>query len=185
MWRTEFFNPILSEQKTKGQVMDHQSALRRLRSRQLLRTALAYAVFDRTGSDWFFDPIEIEHAVRNRDGLVAELAEELQDPAHYSPRTAFAFFTPKNELCDRRMVYVPIKDLTVRYGFAILFADEIETEIHPWCFANRRASGVEARVRFTQDFASGGWADFCAWQRNQCDSHSVLVSVHAPQVDLS
>src|SRR5438445_375281 len=135
--------------------MDHHAALRRLRSPRLLRTALACAVFDRTRSDWFFDPIEIEYSVRNPDELIAELAEELREPDRYAARSAFAFFTPKNEFCDRRMVYVPIKDLTVRYALAILFAEEIETEIHPQCFANRRAERAEARVRFTKDFASG------------------------------
>jgi hypothetical protein len=155
--------------------MDYQTAIRQLRSPRLLRTAMAYAIFDRTRSDKFFDPIEIEHAIANGDELIKELAEELRDPVKYSPRTAFAFFPPKNDLCDRRMVYVPIKDLTVRYAFAILFAEEIEIEIHPQCFADRRATGEEAKVRFAQDFATRGWANFCDWQREACKIHDVLL----------
>jgi hypothetical protein len=155
--------------------MDHQTALRRLRSPKLLQTALTYAVFDRTGSDWFYDPVEIEHAVSHSEELIDELIEELREPARYAPRTAFAFFPPKNHLCDRRMVYLPIKDLVVRYAFGILFADEIDTEIHPQCFANRRAIEDEAKLRFTQDFATGGWANFCAWQHDASESHTVLL----------
>jgi len=153
--------------------MDHHSALRRLRSPQLLKIALTYAIFDRTGSDWFYDPIEIEYALQNADEIVAELAEELRHPETYAPRTAFAFFTPKNELCDRRMVYVPIKDLVVRYALAILFADEIEIEIHPQCFSSRRATGTDVNARFTRDFAKHGWASFCVWQRQASESEDV------------
>jgi hypothetical protein len=155
--------------------MDHQAALRRLRSTRLLRTALAYAIFDRVNLDWFFDPIEIEYVVQNREGFLADLAEELHSPAAYEPLPAIAFFPPKNKLCDRRMVYVPIKDLTVRYALAILFSEEIETEIHPQCFANRRATGAEAAGRFTQDFARAGWAEFCKWQHEQSACHPVLL----------
>ena len=155
--------------------MDHQHALHRLRSKPLLSRALDYAIFDRLNGDHFYDPIEIEYAKDNREELLQELVEELQDPRTYSPREGFAYFPPKNALCDRRFVYIPIKDLIVRYAIAILFAEEIEHEIHPQCFANRRSVNVAESHRFTEDFATGGWARFCAWQREQCDRHSILL----------
>ncbi len=155
--------------------MDHQRAIIRLRSREVLSAALDYAVFDRIHGDFFYDPLEIEYALANRDTLISELIEELQDPGQFRPRRAFAYFPPKNELCDRRMIYILIKDLIVRYAIAILFAEQIETEIHPQCFANRRASGDEARVRFTEDFSTGGWARFCQWQSERSNDNAVLL----------
>jgi len=65
--------------------------------------------------------------------------------------------------------------LIVRYAIAILFAEQIETEIHPQCFANRRANGDEAKVRFTEDFSTGGWARFCQWQSERCKDNTVLL----------
>ena len=138
--------------------MDHQRAINRLRTRELLSAALDYAIFDRRSADYFYDPLEIEHAVANRATIIA-----------------FAYFPPKSDLCDRRMTYIPIKDLTVRYGIAILFAEQIETEIHPHCFANRRAGEADAARRFTEDFSTGGWARFCQWQAESCNTNNILL----------
>ena len=155
--------------------MDHQRAMNRLRRRDVLSAALDYAVFDRTHGDHFYDPFEIEYALANRETLISELIDELKNPGEFSPRSAFAYFSPKNDLCDRRMIYIPIKDLTVRYAIAILFAEQVETEIHPQCFANRRATGAEAKTRFTEDFSAGGWARFCQWQLDRCKENTVLL----------
>lgn len=155
--------------------MDHIRALNQLRSLPTLSLALTHAIYDRRNSDHFCDFIEIEDAERNRRRFLRELMEELAQPTQYTPRPAFAYFPPKNDLCDRRLIYLPLKDLTVRFAFAQIFSDEIEMEIHPECFANRRATGAEAAVKLTEDFATGGWANFCSWQQSQSGNNSVLL----------
>lgn len=155
--------------------MDHTRALNRIRNVDVLRVALKYAIYDRTHGDSFYDPFEIRDAVTNGETLIGELVEELRSPGQFQPRAAFAYFPPKNDLCDRRLIYIPIKDLTVRYAIAIVFSEQIETEIHPQCFANRRASESEASTRFTEDFSTGGWARFCQWQKERCGDKSVLI----------
>ena len=155
--------------------MDHQRALNRLRSREVLSAALNYALFDRSNGDYFFDPLEIENARANSATLINELMEELRDADRFEPRPAFAYFPPKNDLCDRRLIYIPIKDLTVRYAMALVFSEQIESEIHPQCFANRRATGSSATTRFTEDFSTGGWSRFCQWQAERCRDNSVLL----------
>lgn len=155
--------------------MDHHHALNQLRSYKFLLNALNYAIFDRINNDYFYDPFEIENANNKKDEIINEIIQELSNPDCYSPRPALAYFAPKNELCDRRMVYISIKDLTIRYGFVILFSEEIEHEIHPQCFANRRAQGQAAITRFVEEFATGGWARFCQWQSEQSSQYSVLL----------
>lgn len=155
--------------------MDHQRALNQLRSRELLSVALNYLLFDRSNGDYFFDPAEIENARANSETLINELVQELSDPDRFEPRPAFAYFAPKNDLCDRRMIYIPIKDLTVRYAMALVFSEQIESEIHPHCFANRRATDTNASIRFVEDFSTGGWARFCQWQAERCADNSVLL----------
>ena len=156
--------------------MDHQRALNRLRTPEFLSVALDYVLFDRVNGDHFFDPFEIDYATENKDEMIADIIAELEHPEAYRPRVAMAFFPPKDELCDRRMEYIPIKDITIRYAIALLFAEEIEHEMHDQCFSYRRPSGSEAVcARFTEDFATGGWSRFCEWQKRQCEVHSVLL----------
>ena len=146
-----------------------------MRSREILASALNYALFDRVNGDFLFDPTEIENARANPETIIDELIEELEDPSQFEPRPAFAFFTPKNHLCDRRSIYIPIKDLTVRYSMAIVFSEQIESEIHQHCFAYRRATGNYVLNRFTEEFSTGGWARFCQWQAERCEDNSVLL----------
>lgn len=155
--------------------MDHQHALNQLRSREVLSAALNYVLFDRSNGDYFFDPFEIENARANSKTLIDELVQELSDPDGFEPRPAFAYFPPKNDLCDRRMIYIPIKDLTLRYAMALVFSGQIESEIHPQCFANRRATGKDASTRFIEDFSTGGWARFCQWQADRCGDNTILL----------
>ncbi len=147
----------------------------RLKSNKLLSAAFDYAVFDRIHGDNFYDPIEIEYSKENKKEIISEIIEELSNTTGYSPRVAFAYYPPKNHLCDRRMIYIPIKDLVVRYGIAMIFSDEIEQDIHGQCFANRRATGEYRTQRFTEDFAIGGWSSFCRWQKEQYTNHKVLL----------
>lgn len=79
--------------------MDHQRAMRALRTPSVLMLALKYAIHDRLHTDYFFDYFEIEYANEHADEVVAELIDELSDPNRYRQRPAFAYFPPKNELC--------------------------------------------------------------------------------------
>src|SRR6266550_3237169 len=61
-------------------------------------------------------------------------------------------------------IYVPFKDLVVRYAFATVVADLVDQDLPPRCFANRRDHGPESGL-FLQDFATVSWPRFCEWQR--------------------
>src|SRR5258708_5761899 len=116
---------------------DAARLLKEVVKKTTLRRAFRYAHRDRS-KEWFYDPFELEWAARNEEAIVKDLAEELQDPMNYQLKPAYAYFTPKTELCCRRMIYIPFKDLVVRYAFAMVVADLVDQDLSPNCFANRR-----------------------------------------------
>ncbi len=132
-----------------------------------LRRAYKYAVRDRRKGDHYYDPFELDYAHSNRDQILTELTQELSDVGRYTPRPSYAYYTPKTELCFRRMIYIPLKDLVVRYGFVTVLADLLDEHLSNSCFANRRARGERAKEAFLEDFATTSWPGFCSWQK-QC-----------------
>lgn len=155
--------------------MDHARLMRRLQSANTIELAFEYAIRDRLTNDYFFNPFEIEYAMVNKQAVLDELREELSEPGEYTTKTAFAFFPPKNEHCYRRMVYIPLKDLVLRYAYVIIISDILETELCATCFANRRARGKRAEFTLLEDFAETSWPDFCRWQRENARKYNHLL----------
>lgn len=144
---------------------DAAHLLKQVTQQANLQRAFRYAYHDRQ-KEWFYDPFELEWAEQNEAEILAELLDELKLPLGYERRPAFAYFTPKTELCYRRMIYLPFKDLVVRYAFATVVADLIDEDLSPRCFANRRDHDADTAL-FLQDFAAISWPSFCKWQREQ------------------
>ena len=155
--------------------MDHTRILNEIRSPQTLNQAFDYALHDRTRTDFCFDYFEIEYVAANKQLVLDEIGEELKKPEEFVPRLAWAYFPPKTALCYRRMVYLPFKDLVVRYAFCIVFAKYLDGGMSANSFANRRASGDQAKCSFLQDFSATSWPNFCTWQREQAKCSSVLL----------
>ncbi len=146
---------------------DSARLLKEVVKKTTLRRAFRYAYRDRQ-KEWFYDPFELQWAAANETAIVDELAEELKDPFRYEFKWAYAYFTPKTELCYRRMIYIPFKDLVVRYAFATVVADLLDRDLSPKCFANRRDHDPDSGL-FLQDFATVSWPNFCSWQRDNRD----------------
>lgn len=149
---------------------DAAKILSAVRNCQNLKRAFHYAYRDRL-NDRYYDHFELEAVVRNKGNIIARLTEELKSPENYAPQPAYAYFIPKNELCYRRMIYIPFKDLVVRYALVTVFADLLDADLSPSCFANRRSKGKEREARFLENFASISWPNFCKWQ-NECKEQS-------------
>jgi Reverse transcriptase (RNA-dependent DNA polymerase) len=148
-------------------ISDAARLLKQVAKKVNLQRAFRYAHYDRQ-KEWFYDPFELEWAERNELTIIAELADELKDPLKYQLKPAFAYFTPKTELCYRRMIYIPFKDLVVRYALASVVADLVDQDLSPRCFANRREHDVDSGL-FLQDFATVSWPSFCKWQRDNSE----------------
>src|ERR1700680_4152800 len=101
---------------------DPTKLLNAVRNPSNLRRAFQYALRDRL-QDHYYDPFELEYASQNQEAIIAELVPELRDPSSYSPKPAYPYYPPKNDLCFRRMVYIPFKDLVARYAFVIVFSN--------------------------------------------------------------
>jgi hypothetical protein len=155
--------------------MDHIAILNQIRSESNLQRAYYYAFNDRHKFDYYFDYFEMEYVFNNRDRILSDLEAELSDIDGYTLRPAYAYMPPKNDLCYRRMIYLPFKDLVVRYAFVTVVADYLDQDLGPRCFANRRAVGDEARNHLLQDFAKIAWPNFCDWQRDCAERYSVLL----------
>lgn len=155
---------------------DHVRLLNRVRDRKTLEVAFQYALHDRVRLDYYYDCFEVDFVVANRQSILAELSQELADVRSYRARPAYAYYAPKNELCYRRMIYIPFKDLIVRYAFVMVLADLLDRELSQNCFANRRARGERAKVTFLEDFSNISWPKFCRWQKD-CASRSRFTTL--------
>ena len=154
---------------------DAARILSAVRDPQNLRRAFRYALRDRL-RDGYYDHFEWENAAQCEEAIITELAEELKNPGSYKPRPAYAYFPPKNELCYRRMIYIPFKDLVVRYAFVVMVLDLLEADLSPSCFANRRAHGEARQTNFLEGFASASWPNFCRWQK-ECAKQSQFTTL--------
>ena len=143
---------------------DAARILNAVRDPKNLRRAFRYAQRDRL-QDAYYDPFELENGAQDENAIIIELAEELKNPGNYKPRPAYAYFPPKNELCYRRMIYIPFKDLVVRYAFVVTVLDLLDSDLSSGCFANRRTHGEARQNKFLEDFANKSWPNFCNWQK--------------------
>ena len=155
--------------------MDHVRILNKIRDKTNLERAFRYAVYDRLRKDFYYDCFEIDFVTQNHDSIMSELRIELGELDNYTPRPAYAFYPPKSDLCYRRMIYIPFKDLVIRYAFVAVLAELLDNELFPCCFANRKANGEQAKSSLLQDFASESWPNFCLWQKECVKENNVLL----------
>ncbi len=155
--------------------LDHTRLLNRLHSRKILNRAFDYALYDRIKHDYYYDYFEIEYVSKNKEKILDEILIELEDVDSYTQRPAYAYYPPKTDLCYRRMVYIPFKDLIIRYAFVIILADLLDNDLSPNCFANRKAKGEQSKISLLEDFAKNSWPNFCEWQRGCVEKYDVLL----------
>ena len=155
--------------------MDPAGLLSEIQEATTLRQAFDYAIFERINRSHFFDHFEIATAYSNRDVLLSQIAREFADVDEMVPGRAYAYFPPKGELCFRRMINLPFKDLVIRNAVCIVLAKYLDPELCSECFANRRARGEDAATSLTADYAKRSWPNFCDWQFENANKSQVLL----------
>ena len=155
--------------------MDHIKLLNQIRSKETIIVAFKYALNDRLHNDSYFDHFEIEYVQKFQDKIIEELLQELKEADQFSPRPAYAYYLPKTELCYRRMIYIPFKDLVVRYAFVIVLAKHLDHGLSENCFANRRAKGEKTKEFLLEDYYQVSLPNFRNWQKNCANKYDILI----------
>lgn len=155
--------------------MDHYHFLNQIRDQKNLERAYYYALNDRLNNDYYFDLFEILFVKNNKESILKEIEKELQNPEKYIPRASYAYYLPKSELCYRRMIYIPFKDLIVRYAITQILTEYVDSELSDHCFANRKATGDNSKERLLDIYHKGPWQNFCKWQKDCSERYSVLL----------
>lgn len=155
--------------------MDHIRLLNQIISESNIIKAFHYAYYDRINNDYYYDYFEMEFVYKNKDRIINEILYEINNLDSYTQRPSYAYFPPKNNLCFRRMIYIPFKDLVIRYAFTIVLSEYLDSELSKNCFANRKADEEKAKYSFLQNFATEAWPKFCNWQKESIISHSFLL----------
>ena len=140
-----------------------------------LEIAFRYAFNDRIKRSKYFNLTEMIYYLNNRLELLEEIRQSLESPEGYKTATAYTYFIPKSEFCERRMLNLSFKDLVVRFAVAIVLADRLDADLIPSCFANRRCRGEDAQRFLLESFSERGWPNFCVWQAEQLKSYQVLA----------
>lgn len=155
--------------------MDHIKLLNQVRSKETIRLAFQYALSDRLHNDSYFDHFEIEYVQKFQDKIIGELLQELKKADQFSPGTGYVYYLPKTELCYRRMIYIPFKDLVVRYAFVIVLAKHLDQSLSENCFANRRAKGEQAKKFLLEKYYEVSLPNFRNWQKDCADKYDILI----------
>jgi Reverse transcriptase (RNA-dependent DNA polymerase) len=155
--------------------MDHINLLNQVRNQENINLAFNYALHDRKKNDSYFDHVEIEYFTSFKDKIIEEINEELEETSFFRPRSAYAYYLQKNNLCYRRMIYLPFKDLVIRYAFVIILANHLDKSLVENCFGNRRASEKQANDFLLEDYYNVSLREFRNWQKKCADKYEVLI----------
>ncbi|NMG59269.1 RNA-directed DNA polymerase [Geitlerinema sp. P-1104] len=153
--------------------MDHIQLLNQVRRLDNINLSYDYALNDRKKNDSYFNHIEIDYFsdLSCRNKVIQEIQKELQDPDIFHLRPTFAYYIPKNNLCYRRMIYIPFKDLVVRYAFVTVIADILDVTLSDRCFANRREVTHRCENFLLENYHEKSLPNFRNWQK-QCVENS-------------
>lgn len=154
--------------------MDSKELYAKIIGSENLERAFVYACNERQ-HDFFHDPTEIEWAKANRDAIISSISEILKDPKSYTQQTSFAYFPPKTNICRRRMIFIPFKDLVIRYAFVTVLAEQLDIQLSENCFANRRAKGKSIKKHLLQNYGNESWPRFVDWQKEMTPKYKFMI----------
>lgn len=147
-----------------------------LQSEENLELAFKYALYDREKSEHFYNPIELHNAKKHKEDILDRIKSDLNNLSNYEPQTAYSYYPPKNKLVYRRMIYLPFKDLVIRYALIKVIAEELDKDLHERCFANRMETDKnKSDERLFVDFAEKSHPKFCLWQEECIDDKNYKI----------
>ncbi|MBH8575061.1 RNA-directed DNA polymerase [Nostocaceae cyanobacterium CENA369] len=134
----------------------------------LIRNSIYYALYDRLNYDHFSNLFEINLRFKSRknvDELVDYIRKifSLKEPLNQD--VAFSYSFPKSTFFQRRCVYLPFKELVLRYHLINSLSLEIESAFIKTSFANRSQHTKKGFINLFPDYYSQ-YLNFVIWTKN-------------------
>ncbi len=150
--------------------MDHTTIYKKLQESKNLERAYVYALHDRLYGDPFCNFFEIEYYRVNKEKLFEEIHQITKNPNDFKPQKAFIFYFPKTNVCLRRMIYLELRDLVLRYLFVVVISDLLDYTFSPRCFAFRPEKSSERGKRLFRKSYEDSYISFLEWQKLQSEN---------------
>ncbi|MFA0465433.1 RNA-directed DNA polymerase [Vibrio breoganii] len=144
-----------------------------LRSKENIKRAIRAAIVERTSDEHAMFYSEMKKAAEDVKGFEKQIRKELASADSYQPSYGYYYALPKSELVDRYLVYLPFKELVIRYCFVQVIADILDPQLIATCFANRLDTSESKRL--TLSFANHSWPDYCHWQSEAAKTSNKLI----------
>ncbi|CAM3031085.1 RNA-directed DNA polymerase [Vibrio rarus] len=119
-------------------------------------------------------PGEIRQAKANRKQFIKQVQKQLSHLEQYQPQYGFYYTMPKTDLVDRQLVHLPLQELVMFHCFLQVIGDRLDSQLQENCFANRIERDLSLNI-LGEDFAQKAWPNYCAWQQDQGEKHSLMI----------
>ncbi len=127
--------------------MEEKALFNKLKNKSLFEKAFVYAIYDRINNDDFCNFFEINYYRNSKPKLYQEITDILHNFADFKQSICFAYYRPKDNLCFRRCVYIPFKELVLRYMILIIIVELTEYTLSKQCFSYRIARYLDEQFR--------------------------------------
>ncbi|MGK7928512.1 MAG: RNA-directed DNA polymerase [Spirulina sp.] len=154
--------------------MDEQSLYERLNDKHLFDRAFVYTIHDRIQKDTFCNFFEINFYQNNKTKLQEDIRKIIECPEDFRHSVCFSYYVPKDDVCMRRYIYIPFKELILRYILIMVIVELTEYTLSNKCFSYRKASEKNQRKNLFEPYQIL-WNKYVDWQENTLDKFGVLI----------
>lgn len=156
--------------------MEEKALFNKLKNKSLFEKAFVYAIYDRINNDDFCNFFEINYYRERKAELYQEITDILDDFTDFQHSVCFAYYRPKDNLCFRRCVYIPFKELVLRYMILIIIVELTEYTLSKQCFSYRIASQKNSSTNLFEPYKDL-WNSFAKWQEETIQNQNFKILV--------
>ncbi len=162
--------------------MNDKYLYNRLEDKKVFDRAFVYAVDDRINNKKFCNFFEINFYRDRKKDLHKEISEIVKEPDKFQHSVCFSYYLPKENLCFRRCIYTPFKELVLRYMLIIVMLELTEFGLSERCFSARVAS-PDNRDKCLLEPYTNLWNNFADWQKKIVDSQETVDDLEPSQTE--
>ncbi|MDJ0556524.1 MAG: reverse transcriptase domain-containing protein [Microcoleaceae cyanobacterium MO_207.B10] len=162
--------------------MNDKYLYNRLEDKKVFDRAFVYAVDDRINNKKFCNFFEINFYRDRKPDLHKEISEIVKEPDKFQHSVCFSYYLPKENLCFRRCIYTPFKELVLRYMLIIVIVERTEYGLSQRCFSARVAS-PDNRDQCLLEPYTNLWNNFVDWQEKIVASQEKVDDLEPSQTE--